>query len=130
MARLARGSESSPNWRGCHFSFVPGNDFEAVLRMRRWFLGYHSPDQALAERLKAAIERRDPASQVFFAPTNLRAGSFWTAQLAQELAEATAFILLVGDRGVGARQLPEYYEALDRRVKSAEFPVVFMLLNG
>ena len=25
----------------------------AVLEMRRWFLSYHSPDQALAERLKA-----------------------------------------------------------------------------
>ena len=27
--------------------------------MRRWFLSYHSPEQALAERLKAAIERKD-----------------------------------------------------------------------
>jgi hypothetical protein len=27
--------------------------------MRSWFLSYHSPDQALAERLKAAIERKD-----------------------------------------------------------------------
>jgi hypothetical protein len=37
--------------------------------MRRWFLSYHSPDQALAERLKAAIERKDDsASRVFFAP--------------------------------------------------------------
>jgi hypothetical protein len=30
--------------------------------MSRWFLSYHSPDQALAERLKAAIERKDSAS--------------------------------------------------------------------
>jgi hypothetical protein len=38
--------------------------------MRRWFLSYHSPDQALAEQLKAAIERKDDsASRVFFAPT-------------------------------------------------------------
>ena len=36
--------------------------------MRRWFLSYHSPDQALAERLKAAIERKDAAARVFFAP--------------------------------------------------------------
>ena len=43
--------------------------------MRRWFLSYHSADQALAERLKAAIERKDDsASRVFFAPTHLRAG--------------------------------------------------------
>src|SRR6478672_4615142 len=44
--------------------------------MRRWFLSYHSPDQALADRLKAAIERKDDsASRVFFAPTHLRASS-------------------------------------------------------
>ena len=42
--------------------------------MRRWFLSYHSPDQALAEQLKAAIERKDAAARVFFAPTHLRAG--------------------------------------------------------
>jgi hypothetical protein len=55
--------------------------------MPRWFLSYHSPDQALAERLKAAIERKDTAFRVFFAPTHLRAGSSWSAQLAQEIAE-------------------------------------------
>ena len=54
--------------------------------MRRWFLSYHSPDQALAERLKAAIERKDAATRVFFAPTHLRAGGSWSAQLAQEIA--------------------------------------------
>jgi transposase len=26
--------------------------------MERWFLSYHSPDQALAERVKAAVERK------------------------------------------------------------------------
>jgi formylglycine-generating enzyme required for sulfatase activity len=98
--------------------------------MRRWFLSYHSPDGALAQRLKTAIERRDATSRVFFAPANLRAGGFWSAQLAQELAEATSFILLVGERGVGDWQLPEYAEALDRRVKSPDFPVVLMLLEG
>jgi len=35
--------------------------------MRRWFLSYHSPDTALAERLAAAIERRDVGSRVFLA---------------------------------------------------------------
>src|SRR5215472_15215008 len=98
--------------------------------MRRWFLSYHSPDRALAERLKAAIEGHDATSRVFFAPANLRAGGFWSAQLAQELTEATAFILLVGERGIGDWQLPEYAEALDRRIKSPDFPVVLMLLEG
>jgi hypothetical protein len=98
--------------------------------MRRWFLSYHSPDQALAERLKAAIERKDPTCRVFFAPAHLRAGGFWTVQLAQEIADATAFILLVGEGGLGNWQLPEYDEALDRRVKSPDFPVILMLLAG
>jgi hypothetical protein len=98
--------------------------------MRRWFLSYHSPDQALAERLKAAIERRDSASHVFFAPTHMRAGGSWTAQLAQEIAEATGFILLVGEKGIGPWQVLEYDEALDKRVKSPDFPLILVLLEG
>src|SRR5262252_6078527 len=98
--------------------------------MRRWFLSYHSPDQALAERLKIAIERRDQGSRVFFAPTNLRAGGFWSAQLAAEIAESAAFILLVGDKGIGPWQVLEYDEALDKRVNSPNFPMVLMLLKG
>jgi hypothetical protein len=92
--------------------------------MRRWFLSYHSPDHELAERLKAAIERRDPGSRVFFAPTHLRAGGFWSAQLAAEIAEANAFILLVGEKGLGPWQVLEYDEALDKRVTSPDFPIV------
>jgi TIR domain-containing protein len=65
--------------------------------MRRWFLSYHSPDQALAERLKAALERKDTGAHVFFAPSSLRAGGFWSRALAEEIAQADAFILLVGD---------------------------------
>src|ERR1700722_4305806 len=99
--------------------------------MRRWFLSYHSPDQALAERLKAAIERKDSTTRVFFAPTNLRAGGSWSVQLAQEIADANAFILLVGEAGVGQWQVPEYDEALDRWVKSpADFPLIIVLLEG
>ena len=99
--------------------------------MRRWFLSYHSPDQALAERLKAAIERKDAASRLFFAPTHLRAGGSWSAQLAQEIAEATAFILLIGPAGIGKWQVPEYDEALDRWVKSGRiFPLIVVLLEG
>jgi hypothetical protein len=44
--------------------------------MRRWFLSYHSPDRALAERLKAALERKDTDARVFFAPSSLRAVEF------------------------------------------------------
>jgi formylglycine-generating enzyme required for sulfatase activity len=98
--------------------------------MSHWFLSYHSPDQALAARLKAAIERKDPAQRVFFAPSHNRAGGFWTAQLAHEIADATAFILLVGEHGIGPWQVLEYHEALDRRVKSPDFPLIVVLLEG
>jgi len=97
--------------------------------MQRWFLSYHSPDQALAERLKVAIERKDSASRVFFAPTHMRAGGSWSAQLAQEIADATAFILLIG-KEVGPWQVLEYDEALDKRVKLPDFPVILVLLEG
>ena len=99
--------------------------------MPRWFLSYHSPDQPLAERLKGAIERKDAASSVFFAPSNLRAGGAWTAQLAEAITEATAFILLIGEAGVGKWQAPEYYEALDRWAKGEPpFPLIVVLLEG
>jgi formylglycine-generating enzyme required for sulfatase activity len=99
--------------------------------MQRWFLSYHSPDQALAERLKAAIERKDGATRVFFAPTHLRVGGSWSAQLAQEIAEANGFILLIGESGIGNWQVLEYDEALDKWAKSrANFPIVVVLLEG
>src|SRR6476646_8605041 len=98
--------------------------------MRRCFLSYHSPDQALAERLKAALEQKNTDAHVFFAPSNLRAGGFWSRALAEEIAQADAFILLVGEKGVGNWQVLEYDEALDKRVKSVEFPVILVLLEG
>jgi Novel STAND NTPase 1/TIR domain len=104
---------------------------ELVLdRMRRWFLSYHSADLALAERLEAMLRRRDADSQVFFAPKNLRAGGYWQPALAEEIAQATAFVLLVGEKGLGPWQVVEYYEALDKRVKAPDFPIVLMLLEG
>jgi formylglycine-generating enzyme required for sulfatase activity len=97
--------------------------------MRRWFLSYHSPDGALAERLKAAIERKDACSRVFFATTSLRAGGYWQPALATEIDEADAFVLLVGEKGLGPLQALEYYAAHDKHVKSPEFPVILMLLD-
>ena len=91
---------------------------------------YHSPDQALAEQLKAALEQKYTGAHVFFAPSSLRAGGFWSRSLAEEIAQADAFILLVGERGVGNWQVLEYDEALDRRVKSPDFPVILVLLKG
>ena len=38
---------------------------------------------------------------IFFAPESMRAGGFWQQQLADEIAQSTAFVLLVGENGVG-----------------------------
>ena len=98
--------------------------------MRRWFLSYHSKDEAVAKRLKAAIKRNDSAVSVFFAPTHMRAGGSWSAQLAQQIAEADVFILLIGER-VGPWQVLEYNEALDKWAKSpSDFSLVVILLEG
>jgi formylglycine-generating enzyme required for sulfatase activity len=98
--------------------------------MRRWFLSYHSPDEPLAKRLKAAIECRDEGATVFFAPTNIRAGTHWAPALAEAIAEATAFVLLVTERGIGRWQEIEYDAAFDKHVNSRDFPIVLMLLEG
>jgi hypothetical protein len=98
--------------------------------MQRWFLSYHSADQTVAERLKAGIEAKDSGSHVFFAPTGLRMGGSWTSQLAQEIAQANAFILLIGEH-VGPWQVLEYDEALDKWANApAAFPLVVVLLQG
>ena len=81
------------------------------------------------QRLEAALRQRDPDAKVFFAPTSLRAGGFWLPELAKGIGEATAFVLLVAEKGLGAWQVIEYYEALDRRVKQQDFPVVLVLLD-
>src|ERR1700730_18158732 len=103
----------------------------APIRSRRWWKRSSTPGNSRL-RLKAAIERKDDsASRVFFAPTHLRAGGSWSAQLAQEIAEATAFILLIGEAGIGKWQVPEYDEVLDKWVKSERtFPLIVVLLEG
>src|SRR5215471_3619905 len=93
--------------------------------MRRWFLSYNWRDTALMERVEAGLRRKDPGAKIFFAAKSLRAGSYWLPQLAEAIAEATVFVLLVGENGLGPWQVDEYYEARDRRVV-----VVLMLLEG
>src|SRR5580700_6840019 len=96
----------------------------------QWFLSYHSPEEPLARRLKDAIERKAPATHIFFGPTELRAGSFWSPQLAQAITDASGFILLVGEHGIGNWQVLEYNEALHKRATSPEFPIILVLLEG
>src|SRR6266567_3778063 len=98
--------------------------------MQRWFLSFNSQDLGLMETLERALRRKNPEAKVFFAPKSLRVGGFWLPELAQAIADATAFVLLVGEKGIGPWQAMEYYEALDRRVKQPDFPVVLLLLDG
>src|SRR5215467_3349511 len=98
--------------------------------MHRWFLSYNSLDLALMQSLEAALRSKDADAKLFFAPKVLRAGGLWLPELAHGIAEATAFVLLVGEKGIGPWQAMEYYEALDRRVKQQDFPVVLVLLDG
>jgi hypothetical protein len=95
--------------------------------MRRWFLSYTSQDFALTQALKAALKRKDPDADIFFAPESMRAGGFWKKQLAEEIDGSTAFILLVGQKGLGDWQVMEYYEALDRRAKEPDYPIILIL---
>ena len=98
--------------------------------MRRWFLSYNSQDSGLVQSLEEALRRKDPTARIFFAPKSLRAGALWLPELATKIADATAFVLLVGEKGIGPWQAMEYYEAFDRRVKQPDFPLVIVLLDG
>jgi formylglycine-generating enzyme required for sulfatase activity len=98
--------------------------------MRRWFLSYNSQDLGLIQSLEAALQRKDADAHVYFAPKSERAGGFWLPSLAREIAEATVFVLLVGEKGVGPWQVLEYNEALARRVKEPAFPLVPVVLDG
>jgi formylglycine-generating enzyme required for sulfatase activity len=96
--------------------------------LRRWFLSYHSPDQALARALKDAIESREPEDQVFFAAERLRTG-FWSLSLANAIDQADVFVLLVG-ASIGRWQLLEYCAALDRKVSAPGFRLVVVIQEG
>jgi TIR domain len=98
--------------------------------MRRWFLSYNSQDLRLMQSLEQALRHKDPDANIFFALKSLRAGGLWLPELARAIAEATAFVLLIGEKGIGPWQVIEYYEALDRRVKEHDFPLILLLLEG
>ena len=66
------------------------------------------------QSLEAALRPKDPDAKIFFAPKSLQAGGLWLPKLAHAIAEATTFVLLIGEKGIGPWQVIEYYEALDR----------------
>src|SRR6516165_114575 len=94
--------------------------------MRRWFLSYNSQDLALMQALEATLRRKDPEAHIFFAPKSLRAGSYFLPELAKEIEQSTAFVILVGEKGVGRWQVVEYYEAFDRRINEPNYPVILI----
>ncbi len=93
----------------------------------RVFLSYHTPDEKAAKALKLAIEAADSDIGVFFAPYNLKLGAYWLPVLGEAIAEAQAFLILLGKQ-LGEWQKLEYYEAIDRKAKERDadgsFPLV------
>jgi WD40 repeat protein len=95
----------------------------------RIFLSFNSRDAALAEAVRAGLSRIEPTAQVFFSPVSLGAG-FWLPRLAEEIAEAQSFLLLIGPNGIGPWQEVEYFTAFDRHVKDKSFAVVPAVVAG
>jgi WD40 repeat protein len=84
---------------------------------------------ALAELLRAGVSRLEPTAEVFFSPASLGAG-FWLPKLADGIADADAFLLLIGPEGIGPWQEVEYYTAFDRHVRDSRFPLVPVIAAG
>src|SRR5262245_33497725 len=84
---------------------------------------------AIAEAVRAGLSTIDPTSQVYFSPVSLGAG-FWLPKLAEEIAEAESFLLLIGPSGKGPWQEVEYFTAFDRHVKDRSFALVPAVVAG
>ena len=89
----------------------------------RIFLSFNSKDLALAETLRAAIVRIEPASRVFLSSVSLGAG-FWLPKIDEELKAADALLILIGPNGVGPWQSVEYSAAFDRHCSHRASPSV------
>src|SRR5688572_25406791 len=95
----------------------------------RIFLSFNSKDVALAEGLRASLSGLDPDVRIFFSPVSLGAG-FWLPRLAEEIAAADAFLLLIGPKGIGPWQEVEYFTAFDRHVNDKRFALVPVIAAG
>jgi hypothetical protein len=95
----------------------------------RIFLSFNSKDVALAEAIRAGLTKLEADVKVFFSPVSLGSG-LWLPKLADEIAEADAFLLLIGPKGVGPWQKVEYFTAFDRHVNEQEFALVPVLASG
>ena len=95
----------------------------------RIFLSFNSKDIALAEVIRAGLARLEPNATIFFSPVSLGSG-VWLPKLEQEIAQADAFLLLIGPKGIGNWQQVEYSAAFDRHVEDKDFPVVPVIAGG
>jgi hypothetical protein len=95
----------------------------------RIFLSFNSKDQALAEAIRAGLARLEPDATIFFPPVALGSG-MWLPRLGHEIAEADAFLLLIGPQGIGPWQQVEYFAAFDRHVNEKAFPLVPVIAAG
>jgi WD40 repeat protein len=95
----------------------------------RIFLSFNSKDTALAEVVRARLPAFEPDIQIFFSPVSLGAG-FWLPKLAEHIAEADAFLLLIGPQGIGLWQEVEYFTAFDRHVNDKRFALVPVIAAG
>jgi hypothetical protein len=77
----------------------------------RIFISYHTPDDAKARALEAALSLSWPGTECYLAPRGNIAGAYWLPRLADEIAAADAVLFLAGTR-IGPWQEVEYYEAL------------------
>lgn len=94
----------------------------------RVFLSYHGADRALAESVRDRLVGVDPGFEIFFAPYSINVGAFWLPQLSDAIAQAEAFVLVLGSR-LGEWQKLEYYEALNKFLerqssRDASFPLI------
>jgi conflict system STAND superfamily ATPase/TIR domain-containing protein len=95
----------------------------------RIFLSFNSRDTAFAEAVRAGLSRIEPGVQIFFSSVSLGAG-FWVPKLAEEIAEAESFLLLIGPNGIGPWQEVEYFTAFDRHVNDKRFALVPAIVAG
>jgi hypothetical protein len=89
----------------------------------RVFISYHTPDSNKAEALIAAIEKKAAGARVVAAHRDPRHGANWRPELGRAIAEADAFLILVGEKA-GRWQLAEVCAAHDRLAAEPSFPLV------
>jgi hypothetical protein len=92
----------------------------------RIFVSVNPKDLASADALQRGVSGIEPGTQVFFSRTRL---SGWLPKLADEIAQADGFVLLIGPYGLGPWQEIEYFSAFDRHVNDHSFGLVAVIVG-